>query len=563
MVKQRLLTGIMAATLAISGICPVSYAAEPAGEESTIQEAEEVTAIDSGEIPVWDSSDRLTWKLYSDGNLVISGDDGAKIKEFTFGFSSGMGDKVKKITSDTLMYYSYDNIKFLGMMNLEEINLPFLTNENYKGIAEPLFYYDSNKLRKINLPKLMVRTHQKAPEGKPELEINDFKLFGESADLEYICFSNAASDMYSREYLDKMLDTGYGWYNADGNTLTTGIYTTDGGSEYEIYYSGTYPITKKKIEYTAIRYQIKYSYKEDGAYYYADGKVVSFDPEKASSYTGGVRVEAEGGSNIGQGYTYTIGTDMTIEPQEFEGYTLISSENNVIKPEDYGYRKVTFEYISNDVLKMVEGTTTEEPTTEEPTTEEPTTEEPTTEEPTTEQPVIDEPVVTPSYKLSYNANGGTVSKTSKTLKVAAKYGTLPSTKRTGYTFLGWYTAKSGGTKVSASTKMAGKNTTIYAHWKKITVKQEQIKSAERAKNKLSVTVRYTRDYSADGYRIQYSTSPTFGKSVTKYVKGNSTTSYKITNLNKSKTYYVRVAAYKYDSAGKKVYGKNSSRKTIK
>jgi len=38
---------------------------------------------------------------------------------------------------------------------------------------------------------------------------------------------------------------------------------------------------------------------------------------------------------------------------------------------------------------------------------------------------------------------------------------LPTPKRDG-----WYTAKSGGTKVSATTKMAAKNVTVYAQWKK-------------------------------------------------------------------------------------------------
>ena len=70
-----------------------------------------------------------------------------------------------------------------------------------------------------------------------------------------------------------------------------------------------------------------------------------------------------------------------------------------------------------------------------------------------------------TYTLTYDSNGGhACSPTSKALNYNAAYGTLCTPTRNGYTFAGWWTAASGGTKVDASTKMAAKNTTIYAHW---------------------------------------------------------------------------------------------------
>lgn len=69
-----------------------------------------------------------------------------------------------------------------------------------------------------------------------------------------------------------------------------------------------------------------------------------------------------------------------------------------------------------------------------------------------------------SYTLTYNANGGSVSPTSKVLNYGAQYGTLPTPIRKGYTFDGWYTSPTGGSKVSSSTTMGASNTTIYAHW---------------------------------------------------------------------------------------------------
>ena len=75
------------------------------------------------------------------------------------------------------------------------------------------------------------------------------------------------------------------------------------------------------------------------------------------------------------------------------------------------------------------------------------------------------PTPTTTYTLTYNANGGSVSPGSKTLNKGAQYGSLPTPTRSGYTFNGWYTASSGGSKVSSNTTING-NTTIYAQWTK-------------------------------------------------------------------------------------------------
>lgn len=74
-----------------------------------------------------------------------------------------------------------------------------------------------------------------------------------------------------------------------------------------------------------------------------------------------------------------------------------------------------------------------------------------------------------SYTLTFNPNGGTVTPTSKNLEYNSAYGTLPTPTRASdaqytYTFAGWYTAATGGTQVTTTTKMAAKNTTVYAHW---------------------------------------------------------------------------------------------------
>jgi uncharacterized repeat protein (TIGR02543 family) len=65
--------------------------------------------------------------------------------------------------------------------------------------------------------------------------------------------------------------------------------------------------------------------------------------------------------------------------------------------------------------------------------------------------------------ITFNANGGTVSPTSITRNYNAALGTLPVPTRTGYTFDGWYTAATGGTRVTESTKVTA-NVTYWAHW---------------------------------------------------------------------------------------------------
>ena len=52
----------------------------------------------------------------------------------------------------------------------------------------------------------------------------------------------------------------------------------------------------------------------------------------------------------------------------------------------------------------------------------------------------------------------------KTLTCGDSLGTLDSPSRTGYTFQGWYTQASGGTKITSSTTVPAANTTYYAHW---------------------------------------------------------------------------------------------------
>ena len=74
-----------------------------------------------------------------------------------------------------------------------------------------------------------------------------------------------------------------------------------------------------------------------------------------------------------------------------------------------------------------------------------------------------------SYMITFDANGGSCSTSSKAVTYNSEYGTLPTPTRTGYDFLGWYTEITGGSEVYETTIVdRTENHTLYAHWKRIT-----------------------------------------------------------------------------------------------
>ena len=70
-----------------------------------------------------------------------------------------------------------------------------------------------------------------------------------------------------------------------------------------------------------------------------------------------------------------------------------------------------------------------------------------------------------TYTVTFNANGGSVSTTTATVAYDSAYGSLPSPSRTGYTFAGWYTSQTGGSKVETTTIVQTANDhTLFARW---------------------------------------------------------------------------------------------------
>lgn len=70
-----------------------------------------------------------------------------------------------------------------------------------------------------------------------------------------------------------------------------------------------------------------------------------------------------------------------------------------------------------------------------------------------------------TYKVTFNANGGTTPTASKNVTYDSTYGTLPTPTKDGHTFKGWYTSASGGTQITSSTKVSITSAqTLYAQW---------------------------------------------------------------------------------------------------
>ena len=67
------------------------------------------------------------------------------------------------------------------------------------------------------------------------------------------------------------------------------------------------------------------------------------------------------------------------------------------------------------------------------------------------------------FAVRFDASGGYVDESSRSVEKGKSLGVLPIPTRDKYKFLGWYTAKDGGTKVSATTKVTA-DVTYYAHW---------------------------------------------------------------------------------------------------
>ena len=128
--------------------------------------------------------------------------------------------------------------------------------------------------------------------------------------------------------------------------------------------------------------------------------------------------------------------------------------------------------------------------------------------------------------------------------------------RKKYTFEGWY----AGTTAYDFAAPVTADLTITAKWAKVSVSKAKLSSAKNSKKK-TLVVKAKKTSGAAGYEYIIATDKKFKKNVKKST--TTKTSVRFKKLKKGKTYYVKVRAYKKDSANSKVYGSYSAVKKVK
>ncbi len=117
-----------------------------------------------------------------------------------------------------------------------------------------------------------------------------------------------------------------------------------------------------------------------------------------------------------------------------------------------------------------------------------------------------------TYTVTFKSNGvnATCSPGTMTYTYGQPYGELATASRTGYTFAGWYTAETGGTKVETTdTYSTAGNTDLYAHWIANTYTVETVYS----NGTLSFTSGVTNNKAATDSTVKFKVTPITGHRV--------------------------------------------------
>lgn len=106
-----------------------------------------------------------------------------------------------------------------------------------------------------------------------------------------------------------------------------------------------------------------------------------------------------------------------------------------------------------------------------------------------------------TFNASFNANGGIVSETNRTVVYGSTLGTLPTPTRDYYTFDGWFTAVDGGEEVTADTVFTStEDVTYYAHWT-LNPLSDWTKASEMPSDAVAINTKYSytqRSYTTSG-----------------------------------------------------------------
>ena len=147
--------------------------------------------------------------------------------------------------------------------------------------------------------------------------------------------------------------------------------------------------------------------------------------------------------------------------------------------------------------------------------------------------------------VTFNPNGGSVSPTSKSYSPTKTYGTLPTASRTGYDFDGWYTASSGGTKVTTASTVPTTAHTLWAQWTAKPIYTPSNVSASDGLSTAGVTISWSSATGANSYEIYRYTSN--NSSSASRIGTTSSTSYSDTTATAGTVYYYWVKSLNTDN----------------
>ncbi|MFA6308564.1 MAG: InlB B-repeat-containing protein [Clostridia bacterium] len=148
------------------------------------------------------------------------------------------------------------------------------------------------------------------------------------------------------------------------------------------------------------------------------------------------------------------------------------------------------------------------------------------------------------YTVTYNSAGGNA----VSAKVAYDQNLIiapASPKKTAYTFIGWYTLATGGTKIAFPYKVTG-NVTLFAHWKvakpSAPTKLTAVKIAAK-----TIRLKWTASTKVAGYSIYRSTS---ASGSFKLVTSTKYLTYTNKRLTAGKYYYFKLKSYRMNGSAK-------------
>ena len=91
--------------------------------------------------------------------------------------------------------------------------------------------------------------------------------------------------------------------------------------------------------------------------------------------------------------------------------------------------------------------------------------------------------------LHLDPNGGSISEGTLDIKAGGSYGLLPSARRDGYIFAGWFTAPEGGEQIISSDMLISEEEhTLYAHWIKKKADKKSKYSRRKVQKKFIITL---------------------------------------------------------------------------